>query len=43
MTYPWGPFFRIAILTRQPREEVAAMRWSEIAPNFSIWKIRELG
>ena len=29
MTYPWGPFFRIAILTLQRREEVAAMRWSE--------------
>jgi integrase len=37
MTYPWGPFFRIAILTLQRREEVAAMRWSEIAPNLSVW------
>jgi len=37
MTYPWGPFFRIAILTVQRREEVAAMRWSEIAPNLSVW------
>jgi hypothetical protein len=26
MTYPWGPFFRIAILTLQRREEVAAVR-----------------
>jgi integrase len=37
MTYPWGPFFRIAILTLQRREEVAAMRWSEIAPDLSVW------
>jgi hypothetical protein len=26
MGYPWGPFFCIAILTLQRREEVAAMR-----------------
>jgi integrase len=35
--YPWGPFFCIAILTLQRREEVAAMRWSEIAPDLSVW------
>jgi integrase len=35
--YPWGPFFCIAILTLQRREEVAAMRWSEIAPDPSVW------
>jgi integrase len=34
--YPWGPFFCIAILTLQRREEVAAMRWSEIAPDLSV-------
>jgi integrase len=37
MGYPWGPFFCIAILTLQRREEVAAMRWSEIAPDLSVW------
>ena len=36
MTYPWGPFFRIAAFTLQRREEGAAMRWSEIAPNLSV-------
>ena len=35
--YPWGPFCCIAILTLQRREEVAAMRWSEIAPDLSVW------
>jgi integrase len=37
MGYPWGPFFCIAILTLQRREEVAAKRWSEIAPDLSVW------
>jgi integrase len=37
MGYPWGPLFRIAILTLQRREEVAAMRCSEIAPDLSVW------
>jgi Phage integrase family len=37
MTYPWGPFYRIAILILQRHEEVAAMRWSEIAPDLSVW------
>jgi hypothetical protein len=37
MGYPWGPFFCIAILTLQRREGVAAMRWSEIAPDLSVW------
>jgi integrase len=37
MGYPWGPFFCIAILTLQRREEVADMRWSEIAPDLSVW------
>jgi integrase len=37
--YPWGPFFRLALLTLQRREEVAGMRWSELAPDLSIWTI----
>jgi integrase len=37
--YPWGPFFRLAILTLQRREEVAAMRWSEIALDCRTWSI----
>jgi integrase len=35
--YPWGPFFRLAMLTLQRREEVAGMRWSEIADDLSLW------
>jgi integrase len=39
MEYPWGPFFRLALLTLQRREEVAGMRWSELAPDLSLWTI----
>jgi integrase len=39
MTYPWVAFFRIAILTLQRRDEVAAMRWSEIADDLRTWTI----
>jgi integrase len=37
MTYPWGPFFRMAILTLQRREEVAGMRWSELSLDCTMW------
>jgi integrase len=37
--YPFGPFYKIAILTLQRREEVAGMRWSEIAGNMSRWTL----
>jgi integrase len=37
--YPWGPFFRLALVTLQRREEVAGMRWSELAPDLSLWEI----
>ncbi len=33
-SYPFGPFYQIAILTLQRRDEVAGMRWSE--PVFSV-------
>jgi integrase len=37
--YPFGPFYKLMILTLQRREEVAAMRWSEIADDMSRWTI----
>jgi integrase len=37
--YPWGPFFRLAMLTLQRREEVAGMRWSEIDFDRRLWTI----
>jgi integrase len=37
--YPFGPFFKLAMLTLQRREEVAGMRWSEIADDLSRWAL----
>jgi integrase len=39
MGYPWAPFYQLAMLTLQRREEVAGMRWSEIADDLTIWRI----
>ncbi len=39
MPSPWGPFYCLAALTLQRREEVAGMRWSEISSDFSTWRI----
>jgi integrase len=35
--YPFGPVFELLTLTMQRREEVAGMRWSEIADDLSVW------
>ena len=32
---PWGPLLRLLMLTLARREEVAGMRWSELAPDLS--------
>jgi integrase len=37
--YPFGPFFRLAMLTMQRRTEVASMRWSEIGDDLSQWTL----
>lgn len=38
--YPWGPFFQMALLTLQRREEVAGMCWSEFGDlDNHIWRI----
>jgi integrase len=37
--YPFGPFCQLLILTGQRRQEVAAMRWSEITEDFTEWTI----
>ena len=38
-SYPFGPFYQIAILTLQRRDEVAGMRWSELSPDGATWLI----
>jgi integrase len=37
--YPFGPFFKLALLTMQRRAEVAGMRRSEIADDLSQWTL----
>ena len=39
MAEPWGPLFRVLVLTLARREEVAAMRWSELSLDFTTWTI----
>ena len=39
LPYPFGPFYQVAILTMQRREEVAGMRWSELSADGSLWTI----
>ena len=39
LPFPFGPFFKVALLTVQRREEVAGMRWSELSPDLSLWRI----
>ena len=37
--YPFGPFYKLMILTLQRREEVAGMRWSEIDLDKHVWTL----
>jgi len=37
--YPFGPFFKLLIVTAQRRDEVAGMRWSEIDEARALWTI----
>lgn len=39
MGEPWGPLFRVLLLSLARREEVAAMRWSELSVDLSVWTI----
>jgi integrase len=37
MPEPYGPFIRLLMLSLMRREEVAAMKWSEISPDLTAW------
>jgi integrase len=39
MAEPWGPLFRLLLLTLARRDEVAGMRWSELSSDLSTWTI----
>jgi integrase/DNA-binding Xre family transcriptional regulator len=35
--WPWGPYFRLLLLTLQREVETAGMQWSELAPDRTSW------
>jgi integrase len=37
--WPWGPYFRILLLTLQREVETAQMRWDELAPDRGTWQL----
>ena len=37
--YPFGPFYKVLILTLQRREGVAGMRWSELSEDLTRWTL----
>lgn len=39
LRYPWGPFYRLALLTLQRRSEVGEMRWPELSDDLSVWDL----
>lgn len=39
LPYPFGPFYQLAMLTLQRREEVAGARWTEFSADRSVWTI----
>lgn len=39
LSYPFGPFVRMALVTGQRRSEVAAMRWADIDENERTWTL----
>jgi integrase len=39
MGLPFGPLVRLLLLTAQRREEVAALRWSELSADLSTWAL----
>jgi len=39
LAYPFGPFFRLLLLSGQRRNEVAEMTWSEIDDHERVWLI----
>ena len=38
-SFPFGPIFKVLLLTGQRRDEVAAMRWSELDLGNANWRI----
>lgn len=39
LSFPFGPFVKVLLLTAQRRDEVGAMRWSEVSDDVATWTI----
>ncbi len=39
LSYPFGPFFRLALLTGQRRDEVGGMRWADLDLDAGTWTL----
>lgn len=39
MPHPFGPIVQLLLLTAQRREEVAALRWSELSADLATWTL----
>lgn len=39
LSYPFGPFLRLLMLTLQRRGEVAGMQWGELSADLTLWTI----
>jgi integrase len=39
MTYPFGPFFRLALMLGQRRNEIARMQWADIDLAEKVWTL----
>jgi integrase len=39
LSYPFGPLFKLLLLTGQRRDEVAGMRWAEFSADLAVWTI----
>ena len=40
MGYPFGPFFRLALILGQRRNEIARMRWSDLDLEEKVWTLQ---
>ena len=39
LSHPFGPYFKLAVLLGQRREEVAGLRWSELDSDLAVWTL----
>ena len=37
--WPWGPYFRLLLLTLQREAETAGLAWAELSPDLALWEL----